>query len=136
MLSQMALWRLASVAVTSEEELQARRLGYWLRRVRERRGESLKSAAIAAGLAASSGSTVSMWEHGRREISVQQLRRLARFYAVPVRLFTDPPMTDEERLDGALADAAALERGDWAGEAGPGRATDAELDAERRTLLQ
>lgn len=97
---------------------------------------SLKSAALAAGLAASSGSTVSMWEHGRREISVQQLRRLAHFYGVPIGLFTTPPATDEERLDTALADAVALEREDWGSETGPGREADDEPSAGRRTPLQ
>jgi transcriptional regulator with XRE-family HTH domain len=136
LLSQISLWRLGSAPVTSEEELQARRLGYWLRRVRERQGISLKSAALAAGLAASSGSTVSMWEHGKREISVQQLRRLARFYGVPESLFIGPPMTDEERLDTALADAAALERGDWGSGEGPGPVADDGPGGGRRTPLQ
>jgi transcriptional regulator with XRE-family HTH domain len=122
--------------VTSEEDQHARRLGYWLRRVRERRGVSLKSAAVAAGLAASSGSTVSKWEHGERPISVRELRRLARFYDVPEALFIDPPTTDEERLEAALADAAALERADWAREQGQGPEADDVPGAGRRTPLQ
>jgi transcriptional regulator with XRE-family HTH domain len=122
--------------VTNEEDLHARRLGYWLRRVRERRGESLKSAAIAAGLASTSGSTVSLWERGEREISVRELRRLAKFYEVPESFFTTPPMTDEERLEAALADAGALERADWAAVADQGPATDDEPGASRRKRLQ
>ena len=117
MLAQGLLWRLPSAAMTTEEELHSQRLGYWLRRVRLRRDETLESAAIASGLAPTSGSTVSMWERGLRPIKVQQLRRLARFYAVPEEFFIDPPMTDEERLSNALADAEELEREDW--ESGP-----------------
>ena len=132
----MPLWRLGSVAVANDEDVHARRLGYWLRRVRERRGESLKSAAVAAGLAASSGSTVSMWEYGRRPISVRQLRRLAQFYEVPESLFMNPPATDEERLDAALADAAALERGDWGSAEDPDPAVDDVLGVVRHTRLQ
>lgn len=116
------MW-LPSVAVTTaDEQLHAQRLGYWMRRVRERKGITLASAAVAAGLAASSGSTVSLWERGQREITVTQLRRLAVFYGVPESFFTRPPMTDEERLTLALADAAALEREDWDREQDPDRA--------------
>lgn len=136
MLTQEQLWWLASVTVTPEEELHARRLGYWLRRVRERRGESLKSAAIAAGLKASSGSTVSMWEHGKRPIKVSVLRRLARFYDVPDALFIDPPMTDEERLEVALADAVALEQEDWGSEPDLGLGAAGERAGERDRRLQ
>lgn len=132
MLGQALLWRLPSAAMTAEEDLHAVRLGYWLRRVRVQRGETLKSAAVAVGLAATSGSTVSFWERGLRPITVQQLRRLAHFYGVPDTLFTDPPMTDDERLALALADAATLERQDWARgmAADPGDAD--EPDAGRR----
>ena len=113
MLAQSMLWRLPSAAMTDEEDLHAQRLGYWLRRVRLRKGEKLASAAVAAGLAAGSGSTVSLWERGRRAMTVHQLRRLARFYGVPDDFFIRPPMTDDERLAAALADAEALERDDW-----------------------
>lgn len=136
LLIQEPLWRLASVTVTSEEELHAQRLGYWLRRVREQRGESQKSAALAAGLAASSSSTVSKWESGERPISVQTLRRLAKFYAVPVDLFMSPPMTDDERLAAALADAGALERAGWDLEQERGLATGDAPSSERGTRLQ
>jgi transcriptional regulator with XRE-family HTH domain len=99
--------------VTHDEEVHARRLGYWLRRVRLRRGVTLSSAALAAGLRATSGSTVSLWERGQREMTVQDLRRLAGFYGVPEGFFTHPQKTDEERLSEALAAAEALERQDW-----------------------
>lgn len=114
MLAQELLWRLPSAAMTDEEDRHAHRLGYWLRRVREERRETLSSAAMAVGLASTSGSTVSLWERGMRPITVMQLRRLAHFYRVPESFFTHPPKTDEERLAEALADAAALERQDWA----------------------
>lgn len=111
------LWRLPSAAVTRDEEQDAQRLGYWLRRVREKRGETLSSAAIGAGLAAGSGSTISLWERGQRPIKRIHLYRLARHYGVPPSFFTKPEMTDDERLDAALAAAATLEQQDW--EAGP-----------------
>jgi transcriptional regulator with XRE-family HTH domain len=121
---QSLLWRLPSAAMTAEEERRSRRLGYWLRMVREERGITLEDAAVAVGLSPKSGSTVSHWEHGRRPIKVQHLIRLARFYGVPEAFFTDPPMTDEERLEAALGDAARLEREDWdmGSGAGPGGA--------------
>jgi transcriptional regulator with XRE-family HTH domain len=84
-------------------------------------GVTLEDAAATAGLSRTSGSTVSLWERGQRSIKVVQLNRLARRYGVPVTLFTDPPMTDDERLAQAIADAQALERDDWDEEQAPGR---------------
>lgn len=123
-LTQALLWRLPSAAMTAEEDQHTRRLGYWLRAVREGRGITLEDAAVAAGLSPRSGSTVSFWEHGKRPIKVQHLRRLARHYRVPESFFTDPPPTDEERLADVLDAAATLEREDWGqGQAaGPGAA--------------
>jgi transcriptional regulator with XRE-family HTH domain len=119
--------------MTEEEDRHARRLGYWLRSVREARQIALKDAAVAAGLSAKSGSTVSFWEHGKRPIKVQHLRRLALYYRVPESLFTDPPMTDEERLAAVLSDAEALERGDWdAGTEGGPRGAGGRGDVPRR----
>lgn len=82
---------------------------------------TLSDAAITAGLKPTSGSTVSLWESGQRPIKVIQLTRLAKRYGVPVSMFTDPPITDDERLDAAIADAAALEREDWEREQEPSR---------------
>lgn len=113
MLEQAFLWRLPSAAMTQEEDQEARRRGYWLRRARQRAGVTLSDAALTAGLSSTSGSTVSLWESGQRSIKVIQLTRLAKRYGVPVTMFTDPPITDDERLDAAVADAAALEREDW-----------------------
>jgi transcriptional regulator with XRE-family HTH domain len=106
--------------MTTEEDQHAQRLGYWLRRVREQRGITLGSAAMAVGLKPTSGSTVSLWERGQRPLKVQQLRRLAHYYGVPESFFMHPPKTDDERLAEALADAATLERRDWDSEGGGG----------------
>jgi transcriptional regulator with XRE-family HTH domain len=120
LLDQVVLWRLASAAMTDLEDLDARRRGYWLRRARDNAGVTLADAAVTAGLQAGSGSTVSLWERGLRPMKVHQMKRLAVRYGVPVGLFTDPPMTDDERLAKAIADAAALERED-SGEAAGAR---------------
>ena len=100
--------------MTQGSDLAGRRSGYWLRRVRLHRKVTLSSAAIAAGLKGTSGSTVGKWEKDERPIKVQHLRRLARFYDVPVDFFTRPQMTDDERLVEALGDAGAQERSDSA----------------------
>lgn len=113
MLEQPFLWRLPSAAMTQEEDREAVRRGYWLRRARQKAGVTLADAAVTAGLKDTSGSTVSLWESGQRSIKVVQLTRLARRYGVPVSMFTDPPITDDERLDEAIADASRLEREDW-----------------------
>jgi transcriptional regulator with XRE-family HTH domain len=112
LLDQVVLWRLASAAMTDLEDLDARRRGYWLRRARDNAGVTLADAAVTAGLQSGSGSTVSLWERGLRPMKVHQMKRLAVRYGVPVSLFIDPPMTDDERLATAIADAAALERED------------------------
>jgi transcriptional regulator with XRE-family HTH domain len=77
-----------------------------------------------------------MWEHGKRPIKVSVLRRLARFYDVPDALFIDPPMTDEERLEVALADAVALEQEDWGSEPDLGLGAAGERAGERDRRLQ
>ena len=103
LLDQFVLWRLPSAAMTDVEDRDAVRRGYWLRRAREQARVTLADAAQIAGLAAGSGSTVSLWERGQRPIKVHQMKRLAVRYGVPVSLFTDPPMTDDERLAVAMA---------------------------------
>jgi transcriptional regulator with XRE-family HTH domain len=121
--------------MTEQEDTEARRRGYWLRRARERARITLEDAAVTAGLERSSGSTVSLWERGMRPIGVMQLNRLARRYGVPVTLFTDPTMTDDERLDQAAAAAQALERGDWEmGHGSPPRDDDGRDGSPRRRL--
>jgi transcriptional regulator with XRE-family HTH domain len=100
--------------MAQDEDQEAVRRGYWLRRARDKAGVTLSDAAVTAGLQATSGSTVSLWERGQRGIKVHQMKRLAVRYGVPVSLFTDPPMTDDERLAEAIADATRLEREDSA----------------------
>jgi transcriptional regulator with XRE-family HTH domain len=68
--------------MTEDEDRDATRRGYWLRRARLRAGVTLSDAAITAGLAAGSGSTVSLWERGHRGMKVHQMKRLALRYSV------------------------------------------------------
>ena len=77
MFTQPMLWRLGSAAMTDSEDLEARRRGYWLRRARDNASVTLADAAITAGLAPSSGSTVSLWERGTRPIKVHQMKAAA-----------------------------------------------------------
>jgi transcriptional regulator with XRE-family HTH domain len=91
-----------------------RRLGFWLRMARERAGKSQAGAAEFIGLSASSKSTVSDWENGARPPKLNQLRRLAAHYEVPLELFTDPEPTPEERIDSIVRLATDAERRDWA----------------------
>lgn len=108
MLGQVLLWRLPSAAMTDQEDLEAVRRGYWLRRARDHAGVTQGDAAATAGLSAGSGSSVSLWERGQRPIKVFQMKRLALRYGVPVSLFTDPPETDDERLAAAVAEGLRL----------------------------
>jgi transcriptional regulator with XRE-family HTH domain len=110
--------------MTDEEDEEAIRRGYWLRRARDNANVTLSDAAQTAGLAAGSGSTVSLWERGLRPIKVHQMKRLALRYGVPVSLFTDPPMTDDERLRSAIAEATRLALVDSSSEPGPDRQDD------------
>ncbi len=94
--------------MTDEEDAEAIRRGYWLRRARLNAGITLADAAVTAGLEASSGSTVSLWERGLRGMKVVQMKRLALRYGVSASLFTDPPETDDERLRASIAEATRL----------------------------
>jgi len=118
--------------MTDNESLQQIRRGYWLRQARDRKRITLAGAAHAAGLADTSGSTVSHWEDGSRPIKVVHLERLAAAYGVPVEFFMHPMATDDERLDLAIAVASGLEREDWEAEQAQGRADAAARDAEPR----
>lgn len=135
MLGQAVLWRLPSAAMTAEEDVEAIRRGYWLRRAREQSGVTLSDAALTAGLGAKSGSTVSLWERGQRGIKVHQMKRLALRYGVPISLFTDPPMTDDERLAEAVAEAARLALLDSEAEAARGPEADGGPGGSRRRRL-
>lgn len=131
MLDQFLLWRLPSAAMTDAEDVEARRRGYWLRRARTNKGITLSDAAVTAGLAASSGSTVSLWERGERGIKVHQMKRLALRYGVPVSLFTNPPETDDERLRAAIAEATTLALADSSGVGEPDPQVDGEPGPRR-----
>lgn len=119
---------------TDEElERRRRRRAWWLRVARESRGLSQGGVAESLGLSRKSASTVGDWERYVSDPSLRQLEMLAVLYGVPLAMFTDPPETDEERLDRVVADASALEREDWA--AGEGRdpgAGDGPVDEPRR----
>ena len=121
------------VEMPTEEELatRRRRRAWWLRVAR--RGMNQSGVAKALGLSENSGSTIGDWEREISEPSVRQLELLAALYGVPVTLFVDPPMTDDERLDEIVRLAGAAEREDWAaGERGD-RAAGGEPDGGLRT---
>lgn len=106
-----------------DDETFYRRQGFWLRMARERAGKSQAGAAQEIGLAAKSKSTISDYERGEQQAPQQVLRTLARWYQVPVDLFTSPGLTAEEmiqaRMDELERRAADAERADW--NAGEGR---------------
>lgn len=125
---------LALAAMTDlDEKRDAIRRGYWMRRARMGAGVTLEDAAMTVGLSKKSGSTISLWEAGKREIKVQQMKRLARRYGVPASLFMNPAKTDDERLAEAVAEAARLALEDSDEELAPARLADDERGASRRT---
>ena len=83
-----------------ETEVRKRR-GYWLKLARERIDMDQADAAVVAGLSPLSARTVSEWEHGRGRLEVDQLRRLADAYGIPVDFFMNgmPDTTDPEILE-------------------------------------
>lgn len=87
------------VAMPTEEDLalRKRRRAWWLRVAR--RGVSQSDVAKALGMSEKSGSTVGDWERGEGEPSIRQMELLSGLYGVPLTLFIDPPVTDDERLD-------------------------------------
>ncbi len=93
-----------------DDSIYNRRLGFWLRMARERAGKSQAGAAQHLNLSASSKSTVSDWENGARPPKLNQLRRLAEYYGVPLVVFTDPEPTPEERIDEIVRLAGVAER--------------------------
>lgn len=60
-------------------------------------GRTQGDAAAAIGLAASS--SYGDFERGITEPSMKQLALLSVFFDVPLSLLTEPPETDEERLE-------------------------------------
>jgi transcriptional regulator with XRE-family HTH domain len=121
--------RLLSGVMPDDDATYNRRLGFWLRMARERAGKSQAGAAEFIGLSASSKSTVSDWENGARPPKLNQLRRLAAYYEVPLELFTDPEPTPEERIDSIVRLATDAERRDWASGLDRGQETDDGPDA-------
>lgn len=111
--------RLRLVAMPTEEELaqRKRRRAWWLRVAR--RGLSQNGVAEALGLSKKSGSTVGDWERGVGEPSIRQMELLAGLYGVPLDLFINPPLTDDERLDEIVRIAGAIEQSDWDRAAAP-----------------
>lgn len=121
--------RLLSGTVPDDDSTYNRRLGFWLRMARERAGKSQAGAAEVIGLAPSSKSTISDWENGTRPPKLNQLRRLAAFYGVPLELFTDPQPTPEERIDEIVRLAGDAERREWLEGLGQAPEADVEPDA-------
>ena len=98
----------------ADDEIYAKRLGFWLRMARERAGKSQGGAAEFLGFSAKSKSSISDYENGVTVPALPVLRRLAEWYGVPLGVFTDPQPTPEERLDEIVRIAGAAERRDWA----------------------
>jgi len=94
--------RLLSGSMPDEDELYYKRQGFWLRMARERAGKNQEGAAIEIGLEASSKSTISGYERGT-PAPQPVLRKLARWYKVPIDLFLHPPRTADELIDRRLA---------------------------------
>lgn len=99
--------------MADDDQVYARRLGYWLRIARERAGKSQQGAAEYLGLSPKSKSSISDYENGVRTPPLPVLRRLARWYGVPLAVFTNPEPTPEERLDEIVRLAGERESADW-----------------------
>lgn len=104
-----------------EDALRRKRQAYWLRTVRavDPRRPTLADVARAAGLKGTSGSVVSLWENdvAREGPKLSQLQRLAAFYAVPLRIFTEP---DPTRRGADRVAARSRARCSRASDRGPG----------------
>jgi transcriptional regulator with XRE-family HTH domain len=83
----------------SEEDhlRRQRRQSWWLHAARLVSGRTQGDAATALGFSASS--SYGDFERGITAPSLRQLAILATLYEVPLSLFTEPPQTDEERLE-------------------------------------
>lgn len=114
-----------------DDDLYAKRLGFWLRMARERAGKSQAGAAEYLGFSTKSKSTISDYENGVTVPSLRVLRRLASWYAVPLQVFTNPEPTFEERLDAIVLEASAEERAGWAEEQEALRASEDGHDVSR-----
>src|SRR3954468_21336263 len=74
-----------------------RRQSWWLLAARLSSGRTQADAAGAIGFTAAS--SYGDFERGITAPSLRQLAILATLYEVPLSLFTEPPQTDEERLE-------------------------------------
>jgi transcriptional regulator with XRE-family HTH domain len=111
--------------------LMERRRAWWLRVAR--RGMNQTGVAKALGLSEKSGSTIGDWERGVSQPSLRQLAQMAALYGVPLELFVNPPLTDDERLDEIVQLAGDAERAGSAVELPPDQTADDEhVDARRR----
>jgi transcriptional regulator with XRE-family HTH domain len=99
-----------------DDGLYYRRQGFWLRMAREKAGKSQEGAAKEVGLAEASKSTISDYERGKAAPQ-PVLRKLARWYGVPIDLFNRPPILADEVIDRLIEelsrDAGVAERRDW-----------------------
>jgi transcriptional regulator with XRE-family HTH domain len=116
-----------------DDEVYAKRVGFWLRQARERAGKSQSGAAEFLGFSKTSKSTISDYETGRTVPSLRVLRRLADWYGVPLALLTNPRPTAEEMLDDSVLEGSTLEREGWDEEQAGLRAAEDERDAEPGT---
>jgi transcriptional regulator with XRE-family HTH domain len=116
----------------ADEQLYMKRQGFALRMARERAGKSQGGVAEFLGYSKNSKSSVSDYENGVTPVPILVLRRLAAWYGVPLRVFTEPDLTVEERLDEIVRLATDEERADWEAGEGQGPKADAAPGGARR----
>ena len=116
-----------------EQELPIhRRRGWWIRVARERQAMNVDDLAQLLGYVDGKG-TISLWEKGKRPVPSGKFPQLAEVLKLPDRYLVNPPRTDEERLEEAIAAGSTREREDSGAEAEPDPGDDDEPDAWRRT---
>lgn len=100
--------------MTDQERAAVRaRRGYWIRLGRKARGWTQKQLGVALGYGENATGNLSKWESGERPVPSDMFTPLARALGLPPRYLISPPLTDQERLDAAIAAASALETEDW-----------------------
>ena len=98
---------LLSGGMANDDAIYRTRQGFWLRMARERAGKSQAGAATHLELSAASKSTISDYENGVTEVPLRYLRRLAQWYGVPLKTFTEPAETAFDQLDQIAREAIA-----------------------------
>lgn len=89
--------RLVPVLPTEADHVRRqRRLSWWLLVARLTSGRTQADAAQALGIV---GSSYGDFERGTTTPSLRQLTTLAALFEVEMGLFTNPPETDEDRID-------------------------------------